>query len=69
MGGEVGVDVNAAGLRLESCGIPYLAAWFVGECIQRAIPFVFGSDAHRPEDVGAGWEWYERTLAELVAVE
>lgn len=68
-GGEVGVDVNAAGLRLESCGIPYVPGWFVGECLQRAIPFVFGSDAHRPEEVGAGWEWYERTIAELAAVE
>ena len=54
----VGVDVNTAGLRKSTCGIPYVPEWFMDACAERGIELVYGSDAHHPDDVGAGWEWF-----------
>jgi histidinol-phosphatase (PHP family) len=59
----VGIDVNTAGLRVATCGRPYVPEWFLRECRERGILCVYGSDAHRPEHVGAGWEWYEEMMA------
>lgn len=58
----IGIDVNTAGMRVRTCGRPYVPEWFVGECVKRGIPLVFGSDAHKPEHVGSGWEWFERSV-------
>ncbi len=54
----VGVDVNTAGLRVPTCGKPYVPDWFIAECRRLGIACVYGSDAHKPEHVGAGWEWF-----------
>ncbi len=54
----IGVDVNTAGLRVGTCGKPYVPDYFLKECMKQGVECVFGSDAHRPEHVGAGWEWY-----------
>lgn len=59
----VGIDVNTAGLRKATCGKAYVPEWFIRECIARDIPLVFGSDAHRPDEVGSGWEWYEGVVS------
>ncbi|WP_438448512.1 histidinol-phosphatase HisJ [Gorillibacterium sp. sgz5001074] len=58
----VGIDVNTAGLRVATCGKAYVPEWFIGECVTRGIPLVYGSDSHKPEQVGFGWEWFEQTV-------
>lgn len=58
----VGIDVNTAGLRVKTCGKPYVPEWFLGECVASGVECVFGSDAHRAEHVGAGWEWFDSQM-------
>ncbi|GIP38111.1 histidinol-phosphatase [Paenibacillus sp. J31TS4] len=59
----VGLDVNMAGLRVPTCGRSYVPEWFLGRCIDEGIAVVYGSDAHKPEHVGMGWEEYARAAA------
>ncbi len=47
------LDLNTAGWR-KGLGEPYPAPWIVQEACRREIPFCFGDDSHKPEDVGAG---------------
>lgn len=54
----VGIDANAAGFRQPTCGEPYAPDWFVKACLDRGVDVVYGSDAHRPEDVGRSVEWF-----------
>ncbi|MFD0588955.1 histidinol-phosphatase HisJ [Paenibacillus sp. GCM10027627] len=58
----VGIDVNAAGLRVATCGKPYVPEWFLAECRKRDIACVYGSDSHKPEQVGLGWDWFEEQM-------
>jgi histidinol-phosphatase (PHP family) len=58
----VGIDVNTAGLRKPTCGKVYVPEWFMHECLKRDIPLVFGSDAHRPDEVGFAWEWFQTEM-------
>jgi histidinol-phosphatase (PHP family) len=58
----IGIDVNTAGLRVATCGRAYVPEWFIGECRERGIPLVYGSDSHKPEQVGFGWEWFEQAV-------
>jgi len=58
----VGVDVNMAGLRARACGKSYVPVWFMKRCRELGIQLVYGSDAHRAEHVGAGWEEYVRDM-------
>lgn len=55
----IGIDVNTAGLRVATCGKPYAPEWFIKQCRQQGIACIYGSDAHKPEHVGTGWDWYE----------
>ncbi|MBM7568268.1 histidinol-phosphatase HisJ [Paenibacillus sacheonensis] len=55
----VGIDVNTAGLRVATCGKPYVPEWFFAACKERDIPLVYGSDSHRPDQVGFGYDWFE----------
>lgn len=57
---KVAVDVNTAGLRVPTCGKAYVPAWFLEECRKRNIACVYGSDAHKPEQVGFGYDYYEQ---------
>lgn len=59
----VGIDVNMAGLRVATCGKPYAPNWFVQECRANKIECVYGSDAHKPEQVGFGWDVLEQSLS------
>ncbi|MCL6634536.1 MAG: histidinol-phosphatase [Peptococcaceae bacterium] len=68
-GAGVCVEVNTAGLRVPA-GEIYPAPDFLVACRRRGVPVTFGSDAHRPEQVGyrlrealllAGGAGYERT--------
>ncbi|GIQ67235.1 histidinol-phosphatase [Xylanibacillus composti] len=56
----VGVDVNTAGMRVATCGKPYVPEWMIAACRQAGVPCIFGSDAHKPEHVGTGWDWFEQ---------
>ncbi|MGN7358479.1 histidinol-phosphatase HisJ [Paenibacillus sp. SAF-054] len=56
---NVGIDVNTAGLRVVTCGKPYVPEWFLAECRSQGIACIYGSDAHKPEHVGTGWDWFE----------
>ncbi|MCD9020945.1 histidinol-phosphatase HisJ [Cohnella silvisoli] len=58
----VGVDVNTAGLRVPSCGKAYAPAWFIRMCQAQGIELVYGSDSHKPEQVGFGWDWFQRAI-------
>jgi histidinol-phosphatase (PHP family) len=55
------VEVSTAGLR-KPVGELYPARAFLQMCVQAGVPVALSSDAHRPQDVGAG---YDRALAEL----
>lgn len=48
------VEINASGL-FQPPQAPYPSRWIIDACRDRRIPLVFGSDAHRPERVGAGF--------------
>jgi histidinol-phosphatase (PHP family) len=56
--GKVGIDVNTAGLRVETCGEAYVPEWFLAECRKQGVECVYGSDAHKPDHLGTGWDWY-----------
>ena len=49
----VAVEVNTAGLR-KPCRELYPGAAFLGELYRAGVPVTIGSDAHTPDDVGAG---------------
>ena len=51
----VAVELSTAGLR-KPAGELYPAPAFLELCVQAGIPVALSSDAHRPEDVGAGYE-------------
>ena len=50
------LDLNTSGLRRPHSGVLYLRGPLLASATRLGVPAVFGSDAHRPEDVGAGWE-------------
>lgn len=54
----VGIDVNVAGLRRPSCQRAYVPRAIVQRAVELGIAVVYGSDAHRPEDVGANYDWF-----------
>lgn len=60
----ISVDVNTAGLRVPTCGKPYVPEWFIRRCKAEGIVCVYGSDAHKPEQVGFGWDYYEKAMQE-----
>lgn len=59
----VGVDVNIAGFRVASCEQEYVPQWFIKRCMELDIPVVYGSDAHKPEQVGLYWDWFEQATS------
>lgn len=52
----VAIEVNTSGLR-KGGPEPFPAAELLGRCISAGVPITYGSDAHRPDEVG-----YEREL-------
>jgi histidinol-phosphatase (PHP family) len=50
----VAVEVNTAGLR-KPCQELYPAQELLDELFAAGVPVTVGSDAHRPSEVGAGW--------------
>jgi histidinol-phosphatase (PHP family) len=51
----VAIEVSTAGLR-KPVGEIYPAPAFLRMCLQAGVPVALSSDAHRPDDVGAGYE-------------
>lgn len=47
------VELNLGGLRFD-IGETFPSGWVLAEVCRRGIPVVMGSDAHRPEHIGAG---------------
>lgn len=60
---DLGLDVNVAGFRKPTCGEAYVPEWLVDRCIAEGIELVYGSDTHKPGEVGADWDWFERVVA------
>ena len=57
----VAVEVNTAGLR-KPCAELYPSAALLTQLRHANVPATVGSDAHRPEEVGAGWLEARRAL-------
>jgi histidinol-phosphatase (PHP family) len=64
--GEAGVavELSTAGLR-KPAGELYPARAMLEMCLEAGVPVALSSDAHRPEDVGAGYEVALELLADL----
>ncbi|MDI4644013.1 histidinol-phosphatase HisJ [Cohnella hashimotonis] len=60
----VGLDVNVSGFRKPTCGEAYVPEWLIDRCIAEGIELVYGSDTHKPAEVGADWDWFERAIAQ-----
>ncbi len=60
----VAVEVSTAGLRKPAAEL-YPARALLEMCVQAAVPVALSSDAHRPQDVGAGYVPALELLAEL----
>jgi len=58
----VTVEINTAGLR-KPCAELYPGPALLAKLADRGVPFTFGSDAHSPTDVGAGWVEARRALS------
>jgi histidinol-phosphatase (PHP family) len=52
---DMGIEINTSGLR-RPVGEIYPSALLLSLAREREIPICFGSDAHRPEDVGADFD-------------
>jgi histidinol-phosphatase (PHP family) len=60
----VAVELSTAGLR-KPAGELYPARAMLEMCLEANVPVALSSDAHRPEEVGAGYEQALELLAEL----
>ena len=60
----VAVEVSTAGLR-KPAGEIYPSRPFLEMCLEAGLPLALSSDAHRPADVGAGYEQALELLDEL----
>jgi histidinol-phosphatase (PHP family) len=58
----VAVEVSTAGLR-KRAGEIYPAPAFLQMCVEAGVPVALSSDAHRPEDIGAGYDQALELLA------
>ncbi|MCX2728380.1 histidinol-phosphatase [Thermomicrobium sp. 4228-Ro] len=56
------IELNTAGLR-RAIAAPYPSEWVLHRCRELAIPVTIGADAHRPEDVTAGFAEAQEILA------
>ena len=54
-GADMGMELNTSGLRRPVREI-YPSPLFVSMARERGIPICFGSDAHAPEEIGAGFD-------------
>lgn len=57
----VAYEVNTAGLR-KPCAELYPAAGLLRAAVRRGVPVTCGSDAHKPDEVGAGMDQARKAL-------
>jgi histidinol-phosphatase (PHP family) len=57
-------EISTAGLR-KPAGEIYPARAFLEMCVEARVPLALSSDAHRPQDVGAGYEQALELLDEI----
>jgi histidinol-phosphatase (PHP family) len=60
---NMSLEVNTSGYRIK--GEPYPSLSIMKKAIERNIPLVAGSDAHRPEDVGRDFDRLASLMKEL----
>jgi histidinol-phosphatase (PHP family) len=59
---DVAIEVNTSGLRVRAAeSYPHVA--LLSACARKGVPVTLGSDAHRPEQVGADFDVALRQLA------
>ena len=56
------LDCNMAGLYKELCGVSYPPINIVAKAQHLGIPIVYGSDSHKSNEVGRGYEQYTKFL-------
>lgn len=56
------LDLNTAGLYKKYCGETYPTEEIIREALSMRIRFVYGSDAHRAEDVGRAYDCYQKNI-------
>ncbi len=56
------LDCNMAGLYKELCGVSYPPRDIVAKAQHLGIPIVYGSDSHKSNEVGRGYEQYTNFL-------
>jgi histidinol-phosphatase (PHP family) len=61
---NMALEVNTSGYRIKD--EPYPSLSILKKAVQRDIPLVAGSDAHRPEDVGRHFEKLPELMEKLV---
>ncbi len=67
---DMQLDFNMSGLRKKLCGEQYIPTWLI-EMIARGeidIECIFGSDAHRSTEVGAGLEEAKALVEKAMAI-
>jgi histidinol-phosphatase (PHP family) len=64
----VAVEVSTAGLRKPAAEI-YPAPAFLEMCVEAGVPVALSSDAHTPQEVGAGYEQALELLSDLGVAE
>jgi histidinol-phosphatase (PHP family) len=65
---NIAIEVSTAGLR-KPAGEVYPAPAFLEMCLEAGNPIALSSDAHKPDDLGAGYEPALELLADLGVTE
>lgn len=60
------LDVNLAGLFQPMCKEMYPPIWVIKEAMNLEIPLVYGSDSHKVEHVGRGYDYFINIMNKLV---
>jgi len=61
----VALEINTSGFDYRGAAFP--APWIISEALQRGIPLLAGSDAHRPSEVARHFEQLPHYLAEILS--
>jgi histidinol-phosphatase (PHP family) len=61
------LEVNTGGLFRNTSGALYPSAWIITECLERNIPLIVNSDAHKPGDLDGCFARTYALLSELGA--
>ncbi|MBM7651291.1 histidinol-phosphatase HisJ [Neobacillus cucumis] len=59
------LDVNLAGLFQPMCKEIYPPIWVIEEAVKLGVPLVYGSDSHKVEHVGRGYDYFIEIMNQL----